>query len=65
MGCVERHGYPQCYGAIYRNAGCTCPLPPRSKVEHRVVKLEYEIKELRVLLMDLTARVDKEESENG
>lgn len=65
MGCVERHGYPKCYGAIYRNSGCTCPPSPRGPLEGRMAALERKIEELsdRVIELEQAARGETHDTE--
>lgn len=54
MGCVERQGYPECYGAICRNDGCTCPPEPRGPDAARIVQLEARVEQLTANLIELT-----------
>lgn len=45
MGCVEKFGYPHCYGALYYNDQCCCPpaevkLTPKTR---RLAELERRL----------------------
>ncbi len=49
MGCVEKYGYPRCYGAFYDNAGCYCPAADtkiKTGLALRVADLETKVEAL-------------------